>query len=364
MRKINVTPSPKERYEKDLAQGKLRPDAAQANAIEELESLYQQLKQATNEPVSYWKKWFHREAKEGRVGVYLWGGVGRGKSYLMGLFFESLSFFPEAQKSRIHFNRFMEKVHADLRLLQGEKDPLKELAKTMASKLKILCFDEFFVEDIADAMILGKLFGYLFEEGLSWVATSNCAPEKLYWDGLKRDQFLPAIKQIQVHSTVVCVDSGIDYRENQSFDHEIRYLFPLSQQEKFLTQHFEHLKAKFDEEELPVKVKILDRSIQAIRRTSSVFWIDCSELCKSPRGKADYIELVNQYQAILVSSVPIFTPSIDDQARRFIAFVDEVYDHGVELIIGAEASPESLYQGERYQFTFERTASRLKTLKV
>jgi cell division protein ZapE len=346
-----------------LAQGKIRPDSAQARAIKELQSLYEQLKKTTNQPSS-WKKWFHREEKHGLTGVYLWGGVGRGKSYLMSLFFDSLDFLPEAQKSRIHFNRFMEKVHADLRHLQGEKDPLKHLAKTMASTLKVLCFDEFFVEDIADAMILGKLLGYLFQEGLCWVATSNCAPEKLYAEGLKREQFLPAIEEIKAHSVVLCVDSGIDYREGQSFDHEKRYLASFVGQEEFLLQHFEHLKGRFQEEDLPLRLNICDRPIQAVRRTQSILWIDFLELCKSPRGKADYIELANQYKAILVSSVPVFTAEIDDQARRFIAFIDEMYDNGVELIVAAQALPEALYQGERHQFTFARTESRLKTLMV
>ena len=355
---------PSIQYRQDLEAGTLRPDALQQKAIDLLSRVYQELL-AQHEKTSQGvlKKVFKSLAKKNRpiLGAYLWGGVGRGKTYLMDLFFNSLSFLEDSQKKRIHFNRFMEEIHVKLRLCQGEKDPLKHVAKLLAQDLKVLCFDEFFVEDIADAMVLGKLFDYLFEEGLCLVTTSNRPPNDLYKDGLKREQFLPAIVLLKKNTEILCVDCGIDYREFEfKFDHTKHYLWPLDSEEIFLTQHFERLKG--DAPDLPLTLRICGREIQARRHSEKCVWIDFQELCRAPRGKADYIQLADQYKALLISNVPIMRDAEDDEARRFMALMDEMYDNQVQLIIAAEAAPEHLYQGRLHAFVFQRTVSRLKTI--
>ncbi len=355
------------RYEQDCLAGRIHRDFAQQQVIEALDMLYQSLKKKAGRvgrfshcPVERLKKFLCRNVTP--RGLYLWGEVGRGKSYLMGLFFDSLDFLEDSEKQRIHFNRFMKAVHANLKACQGEKDPLKIVAKQMAKTLKVLCFDEFFVEDIADAMILGKLFEYLFQEGICLVATSNRKPEDLYPEGLKREQFLPAIARIQENTWVLEISPGKDYREVQNFDHKKRYLCPTGDQMNFLTRHFEYLKTQAQETDLPLNFKICGREVQAIRRSQTILWMDFSELCTSPRSQMDYIELANQYRAILLSNAPVLTPDKDDQARRFIALMDEIYDRQIELFVAAEAWPEDLYQGTRHRFAFKRAESRLRSL--
>jgi cell division protein ZapE len=359
---MNKILEPFAQYQSDLASGKIKPDASQEQAIQLLQRIYQDLS-CKYDPEKrpshgFFKSLFSRASSSSQpiLGAYLWGGVGRGKTYLMGLFFNALNF---KEKKRSHFNRFMEEIHAKLRTCQGEKDPLKHVAKMISQEVKVLCFDEFFVEDIADAMILGKLFEYLFSEGLCLVATSNRPPEDLYKEGLKREQFLPAIGWLKKNTEVLCVDSGIDYREF-SFDQKQHYLWPLISQEIFLTKHFERIKGAGPD--LPLELNICDRKVKAVRHCAAGVWIDFPILCQSPRGKADYIELANRYRTVLISNVPMMGESMDDQARRFIALIDELYDNHIEIVIAAMASPEALYIGDLHRFAFKRTISRLKSL--
>ncbi len=345
---MNKTLEPLAQYEADVASGKIKPDAAQKKAMLLLQRVYQALslqyaaEQRSTQNFFKYLKDVLKTGFRGQApvrGAYLFGGVGRGKTYLMDLFFNALNF---KEKKRMHFNRFMEEIHAKLRECQGEKDPLKHVAKLMTREIKVLCFDEFFVEDIADAMILGKLFEYLFAEGLCLITTSNRPPEDLYKDGLKREQFLPAIDWLKKNTEVLCVDSGIDYRQfsEDAFDQNQHYLWPLSSQEVFLNTHFDRLKGQSPE--LSTDLILCGRKLKAIRHAESVVWIDFSVLFKSPRGKADYIQLANQYRAILVGNIPVMTESMDDQTRRFIAFIDEIYDNQIELVIAAMAPPEKL----------------------
>jgi cell division protein ZapE len=193
--------------------------------------------------------------------------------------------------------------------------------------------------------------------------TSNCRPDDLYQEGLKRDQFLPAIEHLKMNTTILTVDNGIDYREGQVLYDNKHYLSSFEHQEEFLNYHFERLRKEKTQNLLSADFRLCDRAIHAVRRTESLLWMDFPELCKSPRGKRDYIELADQYDAIFVSHLPVFSAETDDQARRFIAFMDEIYDHQIELFIAAAANPENLYQGERHRFAFQRTVSRLNALK-
>jgi len=350
--------TPLERYQRDLGSEGFVRDPAQANAVRLLQELYDQLMASGKESEGFLAKLFGARNKppEPVKGLYFWGGVGRGKTYLMDNFYESLPF---EEKMRAHFHRFMRRVHHDLKSLSGEKNPLEKVADSIASEARVICFDEFFVSDITDAMILGTLFEHLFKRGVTLVATSNIVPDGLYKDGLQRQRFLPAIALINKHCQVVNVDGGVDYRLRALEQAEI-YHSPLdAEAEEALDLAFRSLVPAAEEVQGGVSIEVEGRSIPSRFVGEDVVWFDFQALCHGPRSQNDYIEIACEFHAVLVSNVPVMTVAMEDQARRFINLVDEFYDRSVKLIVSAEAELESIYTGTRLAFEFERTRSRL-----
>jgi len=370
--------TPKQQYEAKLAQGDFQIDTAQAEVIERLDDLYARL-QARALQARGWQgvgAWIARLRGGGApkrvTGLYIWGGVGRGKTMLMDLFFEALSgrhtqalndasSHPDSpvqvRALRMHFHRFMRRVHKDLATHGGTADPLLAVADGFAAETEVLCFDEFFVSDIGDAMILGELMTALFERGVTLVATSNVEPSKLYENGLQRRRFLPAIDQLYANVDVLHVADGVDFRLRALQQAEI-YHYPLDDAAEAGLQRSLQALAPHPPE-TNVSLQVENREIHARYVADDVAWFDFAALCEGPRSQNDYIELAMEYHAVLLSDVPVLTTKKEDAARRFISLVDEFYDHGVKLIISAAAPIMELYQGERLRFEFERTASRL-----
>jgi len=347
-------------YSRRIAECGFRSDQAQLAAVAKLDDLRARLIAAhAAADASPLRRWIGSlisgsSAQEPERGLYLWGGVGRGKTWLMDMFFASLP-FPE--KRRRHFHRFMHDVHAELKGLQNQESPLEAVAERMAGDTRVLCFDEFFVTDIADAMILGGLFEGLFKRGVTLVATSNTPPRDLYKDGLQRQRFLPAINLIESHVEVLNVDGATDYRLRQ-LTQAGTYLLAVApdtpQRLDTLFAELAHYGAAAGG-----TIEIEGRSIPVVRQSSSAVWFDFESICGGPRSQDDYIEIAREYQSVIVCDVPILEPVRENQARRFIALVDELYDRNVNLIVSAAASPVDLYRGDRLKFPFERTVSRL-----
>lgn len=333
-------------------------DAAQQRIVASLAELQRQLI-ANGDRKSGWLHSLIRPSVLTPVrGVYLWGSVGRGKTFLMDLFFETLA---TAQKRRVHFHRLMSEVHQQLGQLENVEYPLDKVAAAIARDIRVLCFDEFFVKDIGDAMILGRLLEGLFKRGVTLVATSNLPPGELYRDGLQRERFLPAIRQIETHTQVIRLDGGPDYRRRLL--EQAGTLFDAGKDgvDQQLVDYFCRI-APDDYRVAPV-LNIVGRPLKAVREARGVAWFEFDELCEGPRSQEDYIEIARCYQTVLLSNVPVLDRQRDDAARRFIAVVDEFYDRKVKLILSAFAGPEALYQGQRLGFEFERTQSRLTEMQ-
>ncbi len=348
-------------YEARVAQGLISEDAAQAAVAAALDDVFQRLMKSPASQRSgagllsrLFGGWFSPEEAQPVQGLYVWGGVGRGKTMLMDLFYDCL---PAHRRLRLHFHRFMRRVHDRLTHWAGEPNPLSLVAAEFADEADVLCFDEFFVSDIGDAMILAEVLKELFQLGVTLVATSNVEPSRLYENGLQRRRFLPAIDLLYAHTHVHHMDDGVDFRLRALEQAEI-YHWPLdAAAEDSLQRSFASLAP---EEPLTDQELIVEgRPIHARMVADDVVWFDFAELCQGPRSQNDYIELAMVYHAVLLSNVPVMTPRIEDAARRFISLVDEFYDHGVKLIISAEAGITDIYQGERLRFEFERTQSRL-----
>jgi cell division protein ZapE len=292
-------------------------------------------------------------------GLWLWGGVGRGKTFLADQFFAEL---PLTAKRREHFHRFMQEMHAGLRRHRDTPSPLEHVAEGIARQTRVLCFDEFAVSDVADAMILASLLEALFKHDVTLVATSNLAPGELYRDGLQRARFLPAISLIERHCRVLELDAGVDYRLRQ-LEHTLLFLGPeIADAESRMASEFERMAEGPGVAGADVQVE--GRPVRALREAEDLVWFRFRELCEGPRSAADYIEIARCYHTVLVSHVPVMDAGADDAARRFITLVDEFYDRGVKLILSAGAdSPEGLYRGERLAFEFRRTASRLHEMQ-
>ena len=347
-------------YSRRIADCGFRSDQAQLAAVAKLDDLRSRLiaahAVADSSPLRRWLGSLvgSPSAQEPERGLYLWGGVGRGKTWLMDMFFESLP-FPE--KRRRHFHRFMHDVHTELKGLQNRESPLEAVAEQMAGDTRVLCFDEFFVTDIADAMILGGLFEGLFKRGVTLVATSNTPPRDLYKEGLQRQRFLPAIDLIESHVEVLNVDGSTDYRLRQLTQAGTYLLSSSPDTPRRLESLFAEL-AHYGNA-TGGTIEIEGRTIPVVRQSSSAVWFEFEAICGGPRSQDDYIEIAREYQSVIVSDVPILEPVRENQARRFIALVDELYDRNVNLIVSAAASPVDLYRGERLSFPFERTVSRL-----
>lgn len=287
-------------------------------------------------------------------GLYIWGSVGRGKTLLMDLFHESL---PEGIARRIHFYRFMREVHARLGELRDQEDPLRKVAAVIADEVAVLCFDELFVSDIGDAMILGRLFDALFRQGVTLVATSNAPPEQLYRDGLQRQRFLPAIALLQRRTQVLRLDGPVDYRLRHLTQSGTWLESAAADTPARMNQLFDTLSGLPSATAATLSVE--GRPIRARRAAPDIVWFDFDAICDGPRSQNDYIDLAHDYHTVFISDVPVFGAGSEDAARRFIMLVDEFYDRGVKLVASAQAPPAELYRGERLRLEFGRTASRL-----
>ena len=355
---------PYQRYRQDLQRDDFTHDPAQEQAILKLQRVYDDLinhKPAQTSGRGLLNRLFGRQPTTAKIpvrGLYLWGGVGRGKTYLVDAFFDALPF---EDKKRLHFHRFMYKVHGELKTLQGQQDPLKIVADRFAAQARILCLDEFIVTDITDAMLLSGLLDALFERGVTLVTTSNIEPDDLYRDGLQRARFLPAIELIKTHLEVFHLDEGTDYRLRYLERAEI-YHTPLdAAAETVLNDSFEHIAPEPGQHRVTLEVE--GREIIARRRADGVAWFEFDELCDGPRSQADYIELARCFHTVLLSNVPVMDVTMENQARRFLNLIDEFYDRNVNLIISAAAPPESIYQGQRLVFEYRRTVSRLQEMQ-
>jgi cell division protein ZapE len=347
--------TPLARYRAEIRRLGWQPDPTQEAVARRLDALYEAL---VSRPAPR-RRLFGKPRPTAPVrGLYLWGDTGRGKTWLVDLFYKCLPF---TAKTRRHFHRFMADVHADLRRHREHADPLALVADGLAARAQVICFDEFFVSDIADAMILGTLFEKLFARGVTLVATSNVPPQELYRHGLQRSRFLPAIAQLELHTEVVHVGGETDYRLRLLERAEI-YHTPLdAAAEAGLAALFAAAAPEDTHNRGPLRV--LGREIPVRCRADGVAWFDFAQLCGGPRSQADYIEIARSFHSVLVSGVPRFTADNENEARRFIALVDEFYDRGVKLVLSAEGPPTDLYHGERLAFEFQRTASRLEEMR-
>jgi cell division protein ZapE len=338
-------------YEQALAERGYQADAAQLAAVDALE-------RCENAWIDYKARRSNAITRALRHpplprGVYLWGGVGRGKSFLMECFFQSV---PLLRKTRLHFHEFMREVHRELAELKGTPDPLDELARRMSRKHRLICFDEFHVADVTDAMILHRLLAAMFEHRVSIVTTSNFPPDGLYPNGLHRERILPAIALLNERLDVLNVDAGTDYRR-RTLEQARLYLVPAGPvADAELEATFVRLAESRDE---PPVLNIEHRQIRAIRRAGGVVWFDFRQLCAGPRSQNDYLEIASRYHTVLLSNVPEMPPRLASEARRFTWLVDVLYDRQVKLVISAAVPPERLYTEGPLAHEFPRTVSRL-----
>ena len=351
--------TPGERYRDELSRGVLLADPAQAALVEELDSIHRSLARERGAGVlARLARRFRRGAREPVRGLYVWGGVGRGKTHLVDLFCRAPGADP---KLRIHFHRFMQLVHGELTALGEREDPLRIVAARMAKRARVLCFDEFHVSDITDAMILARLLAALFEHGVTLVATSNIEPSKLYAGGLQRERFLPAIALIERHTKVYRLDSATDYRL-RALERARTWYSPLGPDaERGLAECFRAL-APEDAGDGGT-LSILGRSVPTVRHADGIAWFDFETLCAGPRSVADYIEIARDFHSVVLSGVPVLDDDRRDPLRRFIHLVDELYERNVNLVVSAAAAPDALYRGRRLAQPFQRTRSRLVEMR-
>ena len=350
-------------YRRRLERGELSADPAQINAVEALQRLYADL--VAPPPARAWKRraahWMGRPLTPPR-GLYLWGSVGRGKTLMMDMFYGSLPF---DEKVRQHFHRFMAAVHDHLKTLHDRENPLELVAGRLAHKTRIICFDEFAVTDIADAMILGNLFAGLFARGVALAATSNIEPKHLYREGLQRQRFLPTIALLEEHTQIVHVDGTTDYRLRVLERADVYVLLTErsggSGADERLAEYFEAIAP--DEGDHGGGIDVLGRRVAYRRAADGVIWFDFAQICDGPRSQEDYIEISRLYQTVVISNVPRLDATADNQARRFIALVDEFYDRRVKLILSAAAPVSELYRGKKLRQDFLRTKSRLAEMQ-
>ena len=338
-------------YQHALTQRGFKSDDAQQRAVDRLQKAYEDWVEYRAQRSSVFKRLINRP--DVPRGVYLWGGVGRGKSFLMDSFY---SVVPVVRKTRLHFHEFMRGVHRQLDELKGVADPLDEVARRIAKKYRLICFDEFHVSDIADAMILYNLLKALFDNGVSFVMTSNYDPDLLYPDGLHRDRMLPTIALLKDKLDVMNVDSGIDYR-TRTLEQTQSYLTPLSAQADQALRHAYAALAETADED--PRIHIEAREIRALRRAGSIVWFDFATLCGGPRSQNDYLEIASRFHTVILSGVPAMSVSQSSEARRFTWLIDVFYDHKVKLLMSAAVEPEELYTQGVLSNEFHRTVSRI-----
>ncbi|RYX89263.1 MAG: cell division protein ZapE [Comamonadaceae bacterium] len=342
-------------YEAELKVRGYQSDPAQLRAVEALERCATEWAAYKEQRSNAFKKLINRPGIP--RGVYMYGGVGRGKSFLMDCFFNAV---PIVRKTRLHFHEFMREVHRELTELKGLADPLDELGRRMSKRYRLLCFDEFHVADITDAMILHRLLGALFDNGVGFVTTSNFPPDGLYPGGMHRDRILPAIALLNDRLEVIDVDNGTDYRRRTMQQVKL-YHTPLGPQaDAEMSEAFDKLAEARDED--PV-LHIESREIRARRKAGGVVWFDFKTLCGGPRSQNDYLEIATQFHTVLLSDVPFMPVRMASEARRFTWLVDVLYDRRVKLIMSAEVEPEALYTEGPLAHEFPRTASRLSEMQ-
>jgi cell division protein ZapE len=340
-------------YQQWIKERDYQPDPEQEGVIKEFEQLAESLSRPQKEA-----GWFWRRKPVPIKGIYLWGGVGRGKTWLMDLFSQS---YPDLGIERQHFHAFMRALHQRLKIHEGQGDPMAAIVQEMAGRMRVLCLDEFNVIDIGDAMLMRGLLTALYQAGIVLVTTSNQPPDRLYWQGLQRDQFLPAIHLLNAHNQVIELSGDRDYRL-QLFGASTRYYSPLGDEATIaMSREFDRLISGVVEElgSFPVP----GRAVRFVKRCNGVIWCDFNALCGPPRWQHDYLELARCHHTLLVSDIPQLDGTWDDRSRRFINLIDVLYDRKVNLVISADAPPDSLYVGQRLAFEFLRTASRLKEMQ-
>jgi cell division protein ZapE len=342
-------------YEEELRKRGFQSDPAQLRAIDALERCAQEWSAFKAKRSNPLKKLLSKPHIP--KGVYLFGGVGRGKSFLMDCFYEAV---PIQRKTRLHFHEFMREVHRELAAMQGTVNPLDVLGKKMAQRYRLICFDEFHVADITDAMILHRLLVALFDHGVGFVTTSNFKPDGLYPDGLHRDRILPAIALLNERMVVLNVDNGTDYRR-RTLEKLNLYKSPLTDRtEEEMNLAFNQLSSGQDE--YPV-LSIESREIRARRRAGGVVWFDFKTLCGGPRSQNDYLEIATRFHTVLLSHVPQMPVSLASEARRFTWLVDVLYDRRVKFIVSAQVPPDQLYTEGPLSHEFPRTVSRLNEMQ-
>jgi cell division protein ZapE len=341
----------REFYDHALSERGFKSDEAQQRAIDRLQRAYEEWVAFKSQRSSSFKRLINRP--DVPRGVYMWGGVGRGKSFLMDSFY---SVVPVVRKTRVHFHEFMRDVHRQLDELKGIANPLDDVAKRIAKKYRLICFDEFHVSDIADAMILYNLLGGLFDNGVSFIMTSNYKPDTLYPDGLHRDRMLPTIQLLNSKLDVMNIDAGVDYRK-RALEQVRIYHTPLNAgTDSELREAFAAVAETADED---TRVHIEAREIRSLRRAGSAIWFDFATLCGGPRSQNDYLEIANRFQTVILSGIPRMSVAMSSEARRFTWLIDVFYDHKVKLIMSAEVEPEELYTEGMLANEFHRTVSRI-----
>ena len=347
--------SVREVYQAELAARGYSSDPAQEKAVDALDRCAREWADFKEQRSNAFKKLINRP--DIPRGVYMYGGVGRGKSFLMDCFYTAV---PLVRKTRLHFHEFMREVHRELAELQGTVNPLDELGERMSRRYRLICFDEFHVADITDAMILHRLLVALFDNGVGFVTTSNFNPDDLYPDGLHRDRILPAIELLNDRLEVVSVDGGTDYR-GLTMENVKLYHTPLGRQaDAEMDQAFNQLAETHDE--VPV-LHIEAREISARRKAGALVWFDFRTLCGGPRSQNDYLEIATQFHTLLLSDVPHMPVRMGSEARRFTWLIDVLYDRRVKLIMSAAVPPEALYTEGPLAHEFPRTASRLREMQ-
>ena len=347
---------PSEKYEIILRQSEFIPDAAQKKSIVMLDNLHDSLIHRESTNARHWlqKLVLPNKALDPVRGLYFWGGVGRGKTFLMDIFYRCLPF---EKKKRVHFHQFMNDIHHALKRVENIQNPLDKIARDLKRQFSVLCLDEFVITDIADAMIMAGLLEALFEQGVVLVTTSNSPPQRLYYDGLQRARFLPAIDLISRHCKVTNLDGDQDYRL-MGLEKTHLYTTPhsqaaLDQIERYLSEHVTPYQTQLR------RLKINDRDLAYNYCAEDTVWFSFEQLCKTTRSQDDYLELARLFNTLILTEIHEMNSLNDDVARRFVLLIDVLYDHHVVFICSASVEPEQLYQGKRLAFEFERTSSRL-----
>jgi cell division protein ZapE len=340
----------------DLDRRRIVLDRAQLGALDRLQRLHDELVEFRRARLSLLRRWFHPPLPP--RGVYLWGGVGRGKSFLMDAFYTAV---PLRRKTRVHFHAFMKGVHDELRTLAREEDPLATVAARIARRHRLICFDEFHVSDVADAMILGRLLTALFRLGTVFVLTSNYRPDHLYPNGLQRQNLLPTIALLKQWLDVVEVDGGTDYRLRELEQAAAYYVTPPGAADARLAALFDRMRPGPDEDP---RLVIDSRPLKAKKRAGGLVWFDFATLCEGPRSQIDYLELARRFAVVIVSDVPRLSPDMSNAARRFTWLVDVLYDHRVKLLLSAEVAAADLYREGANSHEFARTVSRLVEMRT